>query len=735
MLDSRLKFITETVIPANDLNMLETTSRFGVTESTTSEPRVRVLVQVEPDIKEKALTKAGLNITAHSGDVVTGDIAISKLEALDRLDEVILIEGARPMISELDVSLPEARVNPVHTGPPGLRGAGVIVGIIDSGIDWRHQAFRNATGKTRVLRIWDQSLTPIAGESSPAPFGYGVEYNAAHINTALTAANPLSVVRHMDDSIGHGTHVSGIAAGDGSVAGNGVPAFTYVGVAPEADIVVVANRVTTDALGDSASTLDAVQYIVNLAQSLGRPCVINLSQGDNIGPHDGTSLLERGIDNLLGGQGRLMVKSAGNAANGSIHASGNVTSGQAIQLPALFPASNTSPDTIDIWYAGADRFSLRITPPGGNASATVNPGSSTTLNFPGGNQVFVDSVIGHPNNGDNRIYLQFSKGSASSIAAGSWTIRLGGTTVVVGKWHAWIERGSLIPQFTGPFRNDAVTISVPGTAHEVITAASYITKGAGVGNLATSSSRGPTRDGRQAPTLAAPGQSIMSAAVGASGTNQYVLMGGTSMAAPHVTGVIALMLQAKPKLTQEQAIKCLTNKARSDAFTGSTPNSDWGAGKMDAQQAVQCVSQSTPFTPFTTFTLFTGFTKFTLFTPFTKFSPFTSFTKFTLFTPFTKFTAFSRFDPHPDPISRPTDVSDQPFLRYRGVLFEPGELAIDRFPQLDLYVNFLTEYGINRLDQLVTLDGQTLSQTIGLSDPEAAQLVATAQQLLRDLAS
>lgn len=592
MLDSRLKFISETAIPVDALNVPETSSRFGIIESATNEPRVRVLVQIKETAREKTLTKAGLNISTRSGDIITGDVAISKLETLDRLDEVILIEGARPLIPELNVSLPEARVNAVHVGPPGLRGAGVIVGIIDSGIDWRHQAFRNALGATRVLRIWDQSLNPNPGESSPAPFGYGVEYDAVHINAAINSPNPLLVVRHMDDSLGHGTHVAGIAAGDGSAAGNGAPAFTFVGVAPEADIVVVANRVTTDALGDSASTLDAVQYIVNLAQGLGRPCVINLSQGDNIGPHDGTSLLERGIDNLLGGPGRLMVKSAGNAAGGNIHASGNILLGHSVRLPMLFPINNSTPDTVDIWYSGADRFSVRITPPGGSASAVVNAGSSTTLNFPGGNQVFVDSVIGHPNNGDNRIYLQFSPGAAATIAPGNWTIRLGGTTVVVGKWHAWIERGNNIPQFTGPLGDDAVTISVPGTAREVITAASYITKGAGVGNLATTSSRGPTRDGRAAPTLAAPGQSIMSAAVGASGTNQYKSMGGTSMAAPHITGVIALMLQADPQLTQAIAIQCLTGTARRDVFTGTTPNSDWGAGKMDAQRAVKCVSQS-----------------------------------------------------------------------------------------------------------------------------------------------
>ena len=122
----------------------------------------------------------------------------------------------------------------------------MIVGVIDSGVDWRHDSFRGPTGGSRIVRIWDQNLAAQAGESAPAAFGYGVEYTQTAINAALTAPDPLDVVRHMDDSVGHGTHVCGIAAGDGSVAGDGSPAFTFIGMAPEADLAVVANRVTTD---------------------------------------------------------------------------------------------------------------------------------------------------------------------------------------------------------------------------------------------------------------------------------------------------------------------------------------------------------------------------------------------------------------------------------------------------------------------------------------------------------
>src|SRR5690606_36379248 len=134
-------------------------------------------------------------------------------------------------------------------------------------------------------------------------------------NAALAGADPFNAIRHRDSG-GHGTHVAGIAAGDGSAAGQGQPAFTFVGVAPEADLIIVkVGGGGTEGLGTSANALDAVNYCYQRAQALDRPIAVNMSLGDNLGPHDGTSLLERGLDNLLGGPGRAFVKSAGNVGD------------------------------------------------------------------------------------------------------------------------------------------------------------------------------------------------------------------------------------------------------------------------------------------------------------------------------------------------------------------------------------------------------------------------------------
>ncbi len=575
---------------------MESASRRGRSPKKGEKPAdvVSVLLQYAGD--PTALKKAGLNVRSIAGDVISGTIALSAVGKLSAIAEVECIEAARAMYPELDLALPESRANLVHIGPPGRRGAGVIVGICDSGCDFTHPSFRRSDGTSRILFIWDQGLAPAGGESSPAGFGYGVEYNNAQINAALAAANPFALVRHRDDASGHGTHVTGIAAGDGSAAGQGRPGGTFVGVAPEADIIIVANASNgAEGLGTSANTLDAVNYMFQRAGTLSRPCVVNMSLGDNLGPHDGTSLLERGLDNLLGGPGLAFVKSGGNAGSSRCHAEGNVIAGGSADVRFNQPGSDTGANQIDLWYRGGDTFRVSVIDPAGNATAVVNVGSATMFTLPGGNQIRIDHRNNDAFNGDRRVFMTVIPGAAGTLLAGNWTIRI--VSVISptgGRFDAWIQRGNVVPTFLAPHESPARTISTPGTAREVITAANYITRGAGVGSLASSSSRGPTRDGRTAPTLAAPGSQIMSANRESIGGDAYQLMGGTSMSAPHITGTIALMLQKNRTRTQAQLKACLESTARSDAQTGPVPNTAWGAGKLDVNAAMNCVPAVRP---------------------------------------------------------------------------------------------------------------------------------------------
>lgn len=604
VLDSTMKDMMR--LASEEAEVFEVTSRsvrpmtMAPEAAAAAEPAIPILVKFAGDVAE--LEKAGLRVRTIAGNVITGDVIIKCVDKLTAVHGVQRIEAARPMWRELNISRTEVRANLVHAGPPANLGAGCLIGIIDSGIDYSHGSFRTASGQTRIRFLWDQSLTPQGTEASPVGFGFGVEYTQTQINAALAAPVPFNVVRHRDtDSVvGHGTHVAGIAAGDGSDPGGGFPANTFIGMAPGAELIVVTNAVTTEAIGDSASTLDAARYILEKASALGRPVAINMSQGDNIGPHDGTSLLEEGIDNLLGGSGRCMVKSAGNEGAAGRHAMGTVAAGASETVRFVVDPGDTSREIVDIWYPAADRFAFQITPPGGALSAVVSPGTTNTLNLPGGNSVFVDSVVGAPSgSGDNRIFFTLTRGTAVTLQAGTWSFTLTGTTVTSGAFHAWIERGNLnsTSEFNGVHRTNSHTISIPGTAREIITVGSYINTGAGAGSLSGFSSRGPTRDGRQAPTLCGHGENVTAPRARdiAFGSGLYHQISGTSMSAPHVAGVGALILTRHPGMTQTQVQTCLRNAARADMFTGPGPNNnDWGRGKLDAQASVACADRDRP---------------------------------------------------------------------------------------------------------------------------------------------
>jgi subtilisin family serine protease len=564
---------------APPIRTLSALNRFAI-QMRPREPRLRVLLHFKGTLE--GAIEAGFEPSSTAGEIAAGSIAASDLDALQRVPNVTFVESSRPLRGELDKSIPEIGADKVWNHSAGNKGANVIVGIIDSGIDYQHPAFRSKNS-SRILAIWDQKLVPDASlsESSPAGFDYGVEFDQSQIDAALQSGTE---IRHADAADGHGTHVAGIAAGNGQTAN------VYVGVAPEAGILVVATNLVTN-LGDSANTLDAINYLFDKASMLKRPIVVNLSQGDNLGPHDGTSLLEQGIDSLLGKPGRAIVKSAGNNGAEKIHARFTVGAHAVYRLPFDVPKADTTPDSIDIWYSGQAHLQVRLLLPNGTASAKIVPPSSVPVmvTLPNGNGAFIVSSLTNPFNQDHQIYIQLWPNTFPSIQPGQWQIELTELRGFSTDVNAWIEAGSPIPSFSGPDVTREGTITVPGTAQKIITVGAYTTKAPlAVGDMPDFSSWGPCRRGLPRPDLTAPGQQIESAGLTGSGS-AYVVQEGTSTAAPHVTGAIALILAEDASLTQTQIKNHLVATARRDTFTGTPPKSGWGAGKLDVDAACRAV--------------------------------------------------------------------------------------------------------------------------------------------------
>jgi subtilisin family serine protease len=478
-------------------------------------------------------------------------------------------------------------------------GDGVVVGIIDYGCDFAHKNFRNKDGSTRLLAIWDQN----GNVTAASPFGYGKEHSRDEINLALQHANPYTALDYAPEpnspsSTGtHGTHVMDIAAGNGN--GTGTP-----GVAPKADLIFVdvshadlafqGPGMVDSTFGDSVRLLEALKYIFDNAGN--RPCVINISLGTNGGPHDGTTLVEQGIDSLLRARpNRAVTIAASNAFDDGIHAAGVVQEGQTKDLLWELLTVPRSDLELEVWYKSEDRFTVELSAPDGSVLATVAPGASpVTLEVGGQVAVLVTNRLQDPNNSDNNISVFLSAG----MPAGTYTVRLKGDKVTGGSFHAWIERDNLSQsQFARPHDNSH-TIGSISCGHLPIVVGSYDAHKPTL-PLSYFSSAGPTRDGRSKPEVSAPGHGVLAAK---SRTQTGVVRkSGTSMAAPAVAGVVALVFaeaQARSQnLTIEQTRALVIDSTRRTPPPGNGWHPQYGEGRVSAKGAVEAVAALVPPVP------------------------------------------------------------------------------------------------------------------------------------------
>ena len=568
-----------------------------------------IITTTDPDV----VRALGIHVNSAFDQYVTAQVSREDILNLVQRSEVKYLDPGSVNYPTLDISVPEIGADLLHSGflnRTPYTGKGVIIVVFDSGIDWRHLDFRDPTDttKSRILSIWDQTLSTTGTESTPALFSYGVEYTKQQIEAELSGATK-GFVRERDIN-GHGSHVAGI------VAGNGNSSFKrFVGVAPEADIVVVKGG---DGTFSSTRIIDGMTYASNKAASNGKPVVVNLSLGSQSGSHDGTSAYETAINSFVSSAGKVVTVSAGNDGDGLIHISGNVSPGNttsiSVTVPAYTPNAGANNDKfqLDIWFSNLLGITAETVSPNNVHLQVSADNSSSTSSADGSIDMY--NFNSQAPNFSRVVQVVASDNLTTAPKTGVWKINLTGanTTASFDAWLSSTSLGGSHAYLTNGDNNK--TVAMPGTAEGAITVAAYVTKNSWpsvdgntyvyssnptVGARSSFSSIGPTGDGRQKPDIAAPGQgivSVLSSSVDTTGNvtsvvpgAKYQLMQGTSQAAPHIAGTAALLLQADRTLTAAKVKSYITSTGRSDSFTLLAPNYSWGYGKVDAYKAVEKV--------------------------------------------------------------------------------------------------------------------------------------------------
>ncbi|RJP22575.1 MAG: hypothetical protein C4529_05385 [Deltaproteobacteria bacterium] len=487
-----------------------------------------------------------------SSTVLTARIRMDAVRYISNWPSVSYIEAGRLVRPLLDLSRPAVKADVVHAGtglPTGFTGRGALIGVVDTGLDGSHPDFNaGAPPASRVVHTFS--------------FSPGV--------SALS------------DTFGHGTHVTGIAAGNGAAS-----AGQFTGMAPQAELLV--GRAGVSSFFDT-DIINAVADLYAYAAAAAKPAAINLSLGGVIGPHDGTSAFESSLNDLATGPAdsrRIMAVAAGNEQDQNEHYRAAIPPfGSSTASLTVEPDASSGTASVDLWADSEDRFTVTVAYSGESLSAA----SGTVGTIPSGSIAIHNRTDAPPNGATHILVLISRPPSGGSVPASIRLdrVRNGGAGTVDG----YID--SADGTFSGGSISLSGTIIEPANGENVLAVGSFQTKtfGGGAGSLGISSfsSRGPTRDGRPKPDVAAPGQFIYSSRSSDSflspipGNTSYTSMQGTSMATPHVAGIAALVWESNPALNGAQMRERLRRTADP---VGAAPNTTWGFGRVNALRAVR----------------------------------------------------------------------------------------------------------------------------------------------------
>ena len=475
-------------------------------------------------------------------------------------------------------------ITQVQRDEPGnlrLTGRGVLIGIVDSGVDYRHPAFLTADGKSRILRLWDQSIPG----NPPEGYATGTEYTNEEINEALSLS--VQEGRRLvpsEDGSGHGTAVLGVAAGSDFSRG-----AVNRGVAYESDLLVVKMGIPRqDSFPRTTELMQGVDYLVRQAIRLGRSIAINLSFGNNYGSHRGDSLLETYLDNVSGMGKNVICVGMGNNGNDALHTGGMLSPGeiQEIELGvgAFEPTLN-----VQLWKNYEDEMEIYLENPAGERVGPLFETLGAQRWQAGNTKLLIYYGKPAPYHVTQEIYVDFLPQDEKTpyVDSGVWKIILAARNIKNGEYFLWLPGGKTLNPGTAFYLpRPQGTLTIPATARRVISVGAYDAR---QNTYADFSGRGCRALPYPKPDLAAPGVDIYAPRPGGG----YAAFTGTSFSTPFVTGAAALLMEwgiirrNDPYLYGEKLKAYLRRGAKALQGSEKLPNDLIGWGAL-------CVAQSVP---------------------------------------------------------------------------------------------------------------------------------------------
>ena len=488
-------------------------------------------------------------------------------------------------------TLNQTGILPVQNYPTlQLKGEGVLIGFLDSGIDYTNQVFRNIDGSTRIAAIWDQT---VQSGSPPEGFAYGTEFTEKQINEALNEENPLAVVPSSDDT-GHGTYTASLAAGSGN------PQEQFLGAAPEASIAVVKLKQAKQYLRDyyfipsdavcyqETDLMLGLKYLNDLADSLSLPLVVCITVGSNMGGHIGTLPFSYLIEGYSTKANHITVIGTGNEADKRHHYFNTITDMADRKSVEIRVGENVSGFSLELWTDIPNILSISILSPSGENTSRIpfRAGASAEVSFLfERTKVSIDYRLLVEKSTSELVFFRFD-----TPAPGIWKIIIEPLALADGQFHMWLPVTEFLSgevYFLEP--DPYYTLTNPAAAVSPIVVSYY---NGNTDALSQSSGRGYTRSRRIKPDIAAPGVDVPGALPG----GRFTVRTGASAAAAVTAGAIALMLEwllnyeNVPGIDSYQ-IKSLLILGAVRPKTMEYPNREWGYGQLNLYNTFETIRQ------------------------------------------------------------------------------------------------------------------------------------------------